>query len=88
MIAEELADRISLMLDAVIEQGFERPLYFACIGVNGQTIEGSSDVDGNLQIKYPEEGTVPTPIHILMVDSPGRAAHLTIDPPQSEPMTN
>jgi hypothetical protein len=88
MTAEEFGERATSMLDVVLNQGFERPIYFACVAIDGQVLKGTYGVDDRVVIDYPGETDMLTPIHILFVDCRGKAQHMTIEDQASRHILN
>jgi hypothetical protein len=88
MTVEEFGARATSMLDVVLAQGFERPIYFVCIAIDGRVLKGTYGVDDRVLIDYPGEADMLTPIHILFVDCRGKAQHMTIEDQESRHKLN
>jgi hypothetical protein len=88
MTAEEFGERATSMLEVVLAQGFERPIHFACIALDGRVLKGVYGIDDRVVIDYPGEVDLLTPIHILFADCRGKAQHMTIEDQESRHILN
>jgi hypothetical protein len=74
------------MINRILAQGFERPIYFAAIAIDGLTTIGSSEtVTGAAQPLVKTDATAGSltvyllPINVLFVDPKGKVAHGAIN---------
>ena len=86
MTADDFRERCIALINRLLAQGFERPIYFAAIASNGLTTSGSSEtVTGTAPVGVKTATTQGPlalylrPIHILFVDPRGKAAHAVLD---------
>ena len=83
---------IAEILEKLQEEGFISPYSFAIIGVNGALIAGVFSASGDsLDCTFtaehlPDERGVQSPMHMMLVDARGEAAHVVIRGP-GEPLT-
>ena len=82
MVSEEFEEVIENLLD----KGFEAPLYFCAIAVNGsmdigrfERIGDSTDLRPNFLAQHATGDLHALPIHLLFVDSKGHAARVVIE---------
>jgi hypothetical protein len=82
---EQLTLAIAERLESLLNEGFDLPMQFAAIAVNGSSINGSYEPDdeGGLKPKITaqsfEAAGFQLPINIMFVDALGRMAHLVIE---------
>lgn len=86
MTADDFREKCIALINRLLAQGFERPIYFAAIDSNGLTTIGSSETvtgDVPLGVKtYTMHGPLAMyllPVHIMFVDPKGKVAHAMID---------
>jgi hypothetical protein len=85
MTSDDFREKCIEMINRILAQGFERPIYFAAIAIDGLTTIGSSEtVIGAIQplVKTAASGPLAMyllPIHCLFVDPQGKVAHGVID---------
>lgn len=82
MVSEEFEE----VIDSLLEKGFEPPLYFCAIAVNGsmdigtfERIGDSKDLGPNFLAQHSSAGVHALPIHLLFVDPVGHVARVIID---------
>jgi hypothetical protein len=90
MTSEDFRETCIALLNQLLDQGFQHPIYFAAIAMDGLTTSGSSEtVTGAVQ---PLEKTGTTsgarimyllPVNVLFVDPRGQVAHGVIHGPGS-----
>jgi hypothetical protein len=82
---EALQQQIYPMLTRRLQEGFVLPLYVTCIGRNGSMMCGRYDdidatgLDFIVEASHIEDEAFPLPIHMLVVDQRGEAAHARCD---------
>jgi hypothetical protein len=82
---EALQQQIYPMLTRRLQEGFVLPLYVTCIGRNGSMMCGRYDdidatgLDFIVEASHIEDEAFPLPIHMLVVDQRGEAAHVRCD---------
>jgi hypothetical protein len=86
MTSDDFREKCIEMINRILAQGFERPIYFAAIAIDGLTTIGSSEtVTGAAQPLVKTDapsGSLATyllPINVLFVDPKGKVAHGVID---------
>jgi hypothetical protein len=85
MTSDDLRDQCITMINQLLTQGCERPIYFTAVAIDGLTTIGSSEtVIGAIQplVKTAASGPFAMyllPIHCLFVDPQGKVAHGVID---------
>ena len=86
MTSDDFREKCIEMINRILAQGFERPIYFAAIAIDGLTTIGSSEtVTGAAQPLVKTDATAGSfttyllPINILFVDPKGKVAHGVID---------
>jgi hypothetical protein len=71
------------MINRLLVEGFERPIYFSAIAIDGLTTVGSSEsVTGSVPVRVATSSAINLylpPIHFLFVDPKGRVAHGVIE---------
>ena len=73
------------VLTQLLQEGYVLPLYVTCIGSNGSMICGRYDdieatgLDFIFETSHIEDEAFPRPIHMLIVDQRGEAAHVRCD---------
>jgi hypothetical protein len=79
---EALQDTLYPVLTRLLQEGFVLPLYVTCIGRNGSMMCGRYDdieatgLDFIVEASQIEGGAFVMPIHMLVVDQRGEAAHV------------
>jgi hypothetical protein len=86
MTSDDFREKCIEMINRILDQGFERPIYFAAIAIDGRTTIGSSEtITGAVQPLVKNDTTLgPSimylpPINFLFVDPKGKVAHGVID---------
>jgi hypothetical protein len=86
MTSDDFREKCIEMINRILAQGFERPIYFAAIAIDGLTTIGSSEtVTGAAQPLVKTDATAGSltmyllPINVLFVDPKGKVAHGVID---------
>ena len=78
------------VLVRLLNQGFVLPLFVACIGRNGSMACGryedieATGLDFIFEATHIEEGALPRPLHMLIVDQRSAAVHVRLDPEDEE----
>ena len=82
---ETLQDAMYPVLTRLLQEGFVLPLYVTCIGRNGSMMCGRYDdievtgLDFIVEASLLEDEAFLLPIHMLIVDQRGEAAHVRCD---------
>jgi hypothetical protein len=82
---EALQDTMYPVLTRLLQEGFVLPLFVTCIGCNGSMICGRYDdieatgLDFICEASHIEGEAFLVPIHMLVVDQRGEAAHVRCD---------
>jgi hypothetical protein len=86
MTSDDFREKCIEMINRILAQGFERPIYFAAIAIDGLTTIGSSEtVTGAAQPLVKTDATAGSltvyllPINVLFVDPKGKVAHGAIN---------
>jgi len=88
---ESLIDDSDASIRQLLKAGFELPIHFAAVGVNGSVVAGSFhrlpgghglDCQITAQTMGPEG--LKAPVNIMYVDRRGEAALVVLRPPQEE----
>jgi len=83
MTSDDVREKCIEMINGLLDQRFQRPIYFSAIAIDGLTIIGSSEtVTGAVQSQVATSGPFALhllPIHVLFVDPTGQVAHGVID---------
>jgi hypothetical protein len=83
MTSDDVREKCLEMINRILDQGFQRPIYFCAIAIDGLTLIGSSEtVTGIAQPLVATSGPFAMhllPINVLLVDPNGRVAHSVID---------
>ena len=79
MTSDDFREQCIEMIDCILNLGFEQPIYFTAIAIDGRTTIGSSEtVGGSPQPMVVTAGPFTLylpPIHVLFVDPKGKVAH-------------
>ena len=85
MTSDDVREKCIEMINQLLDQGFQRPIFFSAIAIDGLTIVGSSEtVTGAALPLVATFGPFTlhlVPIHVLFVDPQGKVAHGVIDGP-------
>jgi hypothetical protein len=83
MTADDFRAQCTALLNQLLEQGFQRPIVFAAIAMDGLTTSGSSEtVTGTVPplVKTDDRSGAQAiyvlPIHVLCVDPKGKGAYI------------
>jgi len=82
---EALQHAMYPVLTRLLQEGFVLPLYVTCIGCNGSMMCGRYDdmdatgLDFIFEASYIEDEAFLLPMHLLVVDQRGEAAHVRHD---------
>ncbi len=82
---EALQHAMYPVLTRLLQEGFVLPLYVTCIGCNGSMMCGRYDdidatgLDFIFETSHIEDAAFPLPMHLLVVDQRGEAAHVRHD---------
>ncbi len=87
-VNNDLTENIGQFLQAALEDGFELPVYLACVASNGSVIfygynVGAGEEPGleaELLAEHIEDPCLILPINAVLTDSTGRAARMVIRP--------
>jgi hypothetical protein len=83
MTSDDFREQCVEMINQILDQGFEHPIYFTAIAIDGRTTIGSSEtISGPVQLMLATSGPVAfylMPINFLFVDPEGRVAHGVIN---------
>jgi hypothetical protein len=86
MTSDDFREKCIEMINRILAQGFERPIYFSATAIDGLTTIGSSEtVTGAAQPLVKTDAlagsftTYLLPINVLFVDPKGKVAHGVID---------
>jgi hypothetical protein len=83
MTSDAVREKCLEMINRLLDQGFERPIFFSAIDIDGLTTTGSSEtVTSAAQPLVATSGPFTMylpPINVLLVDPKGRVAHGVID---------
>jgi hypothetical protein len=83
MTSDDFREQCIAMINQILDQGFEHPIYFAAVAIDGLTVVGSSEtVTAPAQLMLATSGPFAMyllPINFLFVDPKGKAAHGVID---------
>jgi len=76
-----LSEELGQCIEALLNDGFELPLYFTCMAVNGTMIYGryalgDEEVGGEILASYGPDDAFALPINIIFVDHTGKAARV------------
>ena len=86
----ELTARLAECLTHILEVGFQAPLYFAAIGINGAAVTGryrqvsDGSLDCDILTDHMPDGQMLLPINIMFTDSRGEASRVVIAQHQSD----
>ena len=80
-----LREQMTELLAQVCEEGFEAPLYCTFLDANGSNVYGRYEETDDMGLSFTiitshmvaEDFTLP--MHVLLVDQVGEAAHVTLD---------
>jgi len=82
---EALQHQMYPVLTRRLQEGFVLPLYVTCIGRNGSMMCGwyddidATSLDFIVEASHIEDEAFPLPMHMLVVDQRGEAAHVRCD---------
>lgn len=83
MTSDDVREKCIEMINGLLDQRLQRPIYFSAIAIDGLTIIGSSEtVTGAVQSQVATSGPFALhllPINVLFVDPTGQVAHGVID---------
>jgi hypothetical protein len=83
MTSDDFREQCIEMINRILDQGFEHPIYFTAIAIDGLAVVGSSEtVTGAAQLTVATSGPFAMyllPINFLFVDPKGKVAHGLID---------
>jgi len=87
-----LAQQLGECIEALLVHGFELPLYFTCMSVNGMMVygcytegEGEDGLHCDIRASYGSEEGFVIPLNIMFVDQRGKAARVVLrDPTEPE----
>jgi hypothetical protein len=73
----------------LLNRGFELPLYFTCVAIDGAMVyghyagtEGEEGMECDILATYTPESVFPLPLNLMIVDQRGEAARILIDASQ------
>jgi hypothetical protein len=86
MMSDDFREHCIELINRMLTQGFERPIYFVAVTTDGSTTVGSSEtVTGSVQPLVKTDATSGPfalyllPVHCLFVDPQGKVAHGVIE---------
>jgi hypothetical protein len=83
MTSDDVREKCIAMINRLLDQGFQHPIYFSAIAIDGLTLIGSSEtVTSVAQPLVATSGPFPLhllPIHVLLIDPKGKVAHGVIE---------
>jgi len=65
-------------INALLQRGFELPLYVACISANGSVLVGRYEAEFTDLLEHRENDVFTLPVNMMVVDARGEAARVVI----------
>lgn len=93
-MSEDVCVMFAKVLDNAIADGLTLPVTWMSIGLDGSMLggrfahDGNGDVGCSVLVEHtgdPATGILGLPVHILLVDSVGRASQITVGPAVASP---